>query len=125
MRTTPLLTILFLTLGQLLLPVFATPVGPDAPMFQLRQWGGKDAVPTPAFLQTLSPVGNVNPDATPSATVDTPTSTPTPSPTDTTPGSDSKAGSNLNSTNAGVALASRESLLFTVLAGAIATFLMF
>jgi len=132
MRTTSLLSLLFLTLGYLLLPIFATPAGPDAPLFQIRQWGEKDAAPTPAFLQTISPMANLNPAATPSATVTTPTATPT-TPLDNTtpgddsgqPGQDSKAGTTLYSANAGVALASRESLFFTVLAGVIATSLMF
>ncbi|KAF8264846.1 hypothetical protein EI94DRAFT_1737553 [Lactarius quietus] len=132
MRATSLLPLLFLILGHLLLPIFATPVAPDAPLMRLRQWGAKEAVPTPAYLQTLSPMGKLDPTATPSATVATPAATPNTPSNDTTPGDDSgepgqvsKAGTALSSVNAGVALASRESLLFTVAAGVIATSLMF
>ena len=69
------------------------------------------------------------PAATPSATAATPTDTPTTPANGTTPGNDpgsaSKAGSTLNSINAGVALSSRGTLSFTVLAGVVVTSLMF
>jgi hypothetical protein len=72
---------------------------------------------------------SLNPAATPSATAATPTDTPTTPSNGTTPGDDpgsaSKAGSSLDKVNAGVALSSRCTLSFTILAGVVATSLMF
>ncbi|KAF8273720.1 hypothetical protein EI94DRAFT_1171591 [Lactarius quietus] len=131
MRATPLFPLLVLILGHLLLPTFASPFSQDASPMEVNQhkrliawWAEKDA-PVPVWKQTLSPMP---PSATPPATPTVPLN-------DTTPGDDSgsnvqptpdlKGEASLSSVNSGVALASRETLFFMVLAGVIATSLMF
>ncbi|KAH9036868.1 hypothetical protein EDB85DRAFT_1888713 [Lactarius pseudohatsudake] len=142
MRAVPLFPIIFLILGHFLIPTFATPVSPDAAPKQMKRfcrlWACRNGV-EPIWMQTLSPNPSPTLAATPSDTVVLPTVTPTVLPTvplnSTSPGDDSgsdtqptpgsKAGSSLSSVNAGVALSSRGTLFFTVLAGVIATSLMF
>jgi hypothetical protein len=82
-------------------------------------YGAKNEV-VPAFIQTISPPA---PSATPTATVNGTTSEDSgDSGSDKQSNSSSKA---LNSVNAGVTLAPRETLFFSVLGGVIATSLMF
>jgi hypothetical protein len=116
MRATSVLSLLFLILGQILLPTFATPVGQDAPMQIKRNYGVANKMASlPPIYQTISPPA---PTATPSVNGTTSGD----SGSDTQSDSGSKA---LNSVNAGVALAPRETLFFSVLGGVIATSLMF
>ncbi|KAH8993612.1 hypothetical protein EDB86DRAFT_1340077 [Lactarius hatsudake] len=138
MRAVPLFPILFLILGYLSIPTFATPVSPDAAPKHIKRfcrlWACRNGV-EPIWMQTLSPNPSPTLAATPSVTVALPTVTPTVPLNSTSPGDDSgsdtqptpgsKAGSSLSSVNSGVALSSRSTLFFTVLAGVIATSLMF
>lgn len=135
MHASPFLSLLFLMLGHLLLPTFATPVRPDELSIHKRLgitgWRVKNGI-VPAYLQTISPMP---PAVTPSPTAATPTDTPTVPLNSTTSGDDSgpatepipasKAGSSLSSANAGVALAPREAMFFMVFPGVVATSLMF